>query len=103
MTKAPKPKVTMINAKPAEWDEFIWELWEQTAKRFRDNEACLNSNYFTTRPYVDQWNSGSSEYGFTYTAQKANDPYPVVCQMTWIDYKMQYANTLARQSDKNRH
>lgn len=61
---------TTINGKEAEWSEEIlakWiKCWRGTGDP-RDYETTVSaSNYFTPRPYVDEYNQGDKKEGFTY-------------------------------------
>jgi hypothetical protein len=71
---------TSINGQPAEWTPAIWALWHTHADdadpKYRVGDAH-DANYFTSRPYVDQYNRGSREAGFTYTVGRR------VYQVSW--------------------
>jgi len=60
---------TSINGKPAMWTAGIWALWHMVADdadpKLTDDQV-LRANYFTPRPYVDEYNTGSREEGFVY-------------------------------------
>jgi hypothetical protein len=57
---------TSINGKPADWTPEIRAKWDAAMERIDDPRPVTDSNYFTPRPYVDQYNCGSREEGFTY-------------------------------------
>jgi hypothetical protein len=60
---------TTINAQPADWPVNVWDLWQARVVPRLDPEkpAPHTANYFTARPYVDQYNRGSDKAGFCYT------------------------------------
>lgn len=70
------PQQTLINGKPAIWNDDVRKLWALVvAARFEgETRDVINANYFTPRPYVDEYNRGSEKSGFTYTVGSA------VCQ-----------------------
>ena len=71
---------TAIRGKDAEWNDEIRQEWAtRVAPLFKDDETCSYANYFTPRPYVDEYNQGSDRYGFTYTVQPENS----VCFLQW--------------------
>lgn len=72
------PRETSICGKDAPWTPEIKKKWKLVIAAHFDGEtrAVLDANYYTPRPYVDQYNSGSREEGFTYTL---GGSYPSVC------------------------
>lgn len=63
------PTYTSINGVKAEWDDTIKEKWKKIVKDLEEAKITgkiTRSNYYTPRPYVDQYNSGSEEEGFCY-------------------------------------
>lgn len=59
---------TQINGKDAEWTDAIQSKWDNALTTAPgDQRPVIQANYFTPRPYVDAYNSGSREEGFTYT------------------------------------
>lgn len=63
---------TQINSQPAEWTEEIWKLWytyvDHADRKMYDRIGVPHqANYFTPRPYVDEYNRGSKTRGFVYT------------------------------------
>lgn len=71
---------TTINAKPATWDKWIRALWrDRVEPRFRAGETCSLANYFTPRPYQDEWSPGSAMAGFVYVVE----PGRRVCFVEW--------------------
>jgi len=57
-----------VNASNVEdWPDRAKELWDKhVAPRFEEGERCTAANYYTPRPYVDDYNRGSSDEGFVY-------------------------------------
>jgi hypothetical protein len=69
------PMETAINGKAAEWTDEIrakWEAATQDAPPPFDAQLVLSANYFTPRPYVDEYNRGSQDEGFVYTMKRPN-------------------------------
>jgi len=64
-----EPQITIVNGKPAEWTDDICKLWQLVIAAHFEGEtrSVSRANYFTPRPYVDEYNSGSNQSGFTYT------------------------------------
>lgn len=63
------PMRTTINDEPAEWTPEIWAKWHTVADDADPKytgERVTSANYYTPRPYVDEYNRGSREEGFTY-------------------------------------
>jgi hypothetical protein len=76
-----RPEHTTDKGVEVVWTPEILALWDKrVAPRFKEGERCSTANYFTPRPYVDQYNRGSNRAGFTYVVQPGNH----VCQETWI-------------------
>lgn len=67
---------TTINAMYAEWSESIQALWDAYVAPKIEHEVVL-ANWFTARPYVDEYNRGSTVEGFTYIDGRK------VCEVTW--------------------
>ena len=57
--------ITSIRGKEAEWPREVWDLWESLADGRPDGKVW-RANYYTPRPYVDEYNRGSTAHGFTY-------------------------------------
>ncbi len=67
---------TTINGKPTEWPEVVSRKFDELmSERTSVRNLCdpaytprkvTAANYFTSRPYVDEWNRGSSGHGFVY-------------------------------------
>ena len=56
---------TKISGHSAVWTHEIWEKWN--ALWDTPSESVISeANYFTPRPYVDEYNTGSNDEGFTY-------------------------------------
>ncbi len=60
---------THINAQAAEWSPEIQAFWEEVISTHPDADhgPVLSANYFTPRPYRNEYDRGSNEEGFTYT------------------------------------
>lgn len=61
---------TSINGRPAEWPAAVQAKWDALIAAvlpIKNGDTVTNSNYFTPRPYQDQYAVGSREEGFTYT------------------------------------
>jgi hypothetical protein len=73
---------TTINGQPAEWTAEIWQRWhtfaDEADPKWRD-VTVSTANYFTPRPYVDEYNRGSHKAGFVYVLQPGNR----VCFTEW--------------------
>jgi len=72
---------TSINGKRKEWPQEVKDMWRQAQETMDADVRELPisaANYFTPRPYVDQYNRGDPRHGFTYTVQERK-----VYQVTW--------------------
>lgn len=67
---------TKINGEAAEWPEDVWAKWRKAMDGLPELPT-LSANYYTPRPYVDEWNRGRDTSGFVYTIVK--DGHPTVC------------------------
>lgn len=78
-----KAMVTSINGQPAEWSREIWQKWydhveTNKSPRLYDSHGVVSeANYFTPRPYVDQYNQGDLKEGFTFTVGSFLSGYKV--------------------------
>lgn len=76
---------TSINGAKAEWSPEIWQLWHTFADgcdpKLTANGTVEAANYFTPRPYVDEYNRGSRETGFVYTLGFAQGAHRRVSQV----------------------
>jgi hypothetical protein len=66
---------TSINGKESPWSEDVWRLWrtfvhEADPKFYALHGMPTRANYFTPRPYVDEYNRGSETAGFVWVAGK---------------------------------
>jgi hypothetical protein len=69
--------ITRINGRPAEWTDEIrakWEAAQPDVERAiaahntkNQGETVTDCNYFTTRPYRNEYDRGSGDEGFVYT------------------------------------
>lgn len=84
---------TSINGKEAPWPEDVQRIWRERVGDQReqvDREVgvtIVSANYFTPRPYVDKYNTGSRDTGFTYVARALPAGRPQVCYCNWIEDK----------------
>jgi hypothetical protein len=67
---------TTINGAEADWNEAIWQLWHTHVdladpKHSDAGARITDANYFTPRPYVDEYNRGDTKEGFTVTVGRA--------------------------------
>ena len=63
---------TLICGKPAEWTPEIWAKWEANKADYlaQNPHATIverRVNYFTPRPYRNEYDHGSREEGFVFT------------------------------------
>lgn len=59
---------TQINGKSASWSPGIAAFWNEVIKeRIKPGETITEVNYFSPRPYIDEYNKGSNKEGFVYT------------------------------------
>ena len=71
---------TTINANQADWTVQINEAWqERVTPLVADDESISTANYFTPRPYRNEYDRGSNKAGFVYTVQ----PGFRVCIKEW--------------------
>lgn len=63
------------NGKEADWTPEIQALFDHMIEShggLQEGESIEQANYFTPRPYVDEYNRGSHLWGFIYTLQPGN-------------------------------
>jgi hypothetical protein len=71
------PAKTTVNGRPAAWGEDISKLWlAKVAVKFDEGETCSTANYYTPRPWQNEYDRGSDKEGFVYVVQ----PGYRVCQ-----------------------
>lgn len=74
------PTRTEHDGRPEHWTAAVKQQWiTRVAPRFKDMEFCSTAHYHEPRPWVDEYNTGSDQYGFTYVVQPGNH----VCFVTW--------------------
>lgn len=72
---------TSINGQPAEWTQAIWQLWHTYVdvadpKFYEKYGRPTRGNYFTPRPYRNEYDRGSTTEGFTWTTfDKGGNPH----------------------------
>lgn len=69
---------TSVNGEPAEWPPAVIERWELLTKA---EGKITSANWYTARPWQDQYSTGSTTEGFVYTA-KVGSAYRVY-DATW--------------------
>lgn len=74
------PHITMIRGTIEDWPADVLAHWtRRVSPLFSAGETCSQANYYTPRPYVDEYNTGSKDYGFTYVV----NPGHRVCFLNW--------------------
>lgn len=63
---------TSINGREAEWSEEIRDRWDSTELN-RAEGVITSANWYTARPYQDEYSTGSTKEGFVYTAKQGYD------------------------------
>jgi hypothetical protein len=60
--------IKTINGRDGVWPKRAEREWRKltAAWKTEDVEACTRVNYFTPRPYRNEYNRGSEEEGFIY-------------------------------------
>ena len=76
---------TMINGQPATWTREIWEQWythvERADPKLYDTHGLPRSaNYFTPRPWQDEYDRGDKKEGFSFICGRQ------VCQVVTNGY-----------------
>ncbi len=71
MAREITPKRIMVNGDgDADWSEQIWKLWHaNVSPMFLGGESCSSANYYTPRPYRNEYDRGSDKEGFTFVVQ----------------------------------
>lgn len=67
-----------INGKPAPWPQEVCDLFAQKCPKLEKEEIVVSVNYFTPRPFVDEYNRGSDKEGFVYSLNDRR-----VCFIEW--------------------
>lgn len=79
MAKLEVKGTTLVNGLPANWTpEIEAEFTARVGPLMSADEVVTRANYFTPRPYVDEYNRGDDRHGFTYTLNNRH-----VCQLHW--------------------
>lgn len=81
--------ITSINGNEHPWPPEIEQLWhthvDQADPKFL-NTTITRANYFTPRPYVDEYNQGSNKAGFTYVVHTTGSAgVDSVWQCSWFE------------------
>ena len=69
---------TSIQGKDAPWSPKIKELFAEKLPPLESGEVVTDANYFTPRPFVNEYNQGSRTEGFVYTLNNRR-----VCFVEW--------------------
>lgn len=70
---------TSINGSEADWTEAIRDRWDSTEADRPDGEIT-SANWYTARPYQDEYSTGSTKEGFVYTARRGYDHIVYSCE-----------------------
>jgi hypothetical protein len=62
---------TSVNGKDAVWPEQVQKLWD-TLTDFPKGKL-VTANWFTARPWIDEYNRGSEHEGFVFTVLQGYD------------------------------
>ncbi len=63
---------TQINGKDADWTDEIQTKWDAVAEAEDAPEGTVvSSNYFTPRPWRNEYDRGSPDEGFTYVVNRS--------------------------------
>lgn len=64
---------TTINSQEAVWTDYIKGLFVRTIENnLEDGETISHANYFTPRPYRNEYDTGSNKEGFCFVLQPGN-------------------------------
>lgn len=70
-----------INAKPVEWPAEVEAKWEAfIGERLEPGEVVTDCNYFTPRPWRNEYDRGSGKEGFVYTLNGRHVCYGVIAE-----------------------
>jgi len=78
--------ITSINGVKKNWNSEIKELWEFWALpkiNKKEEVKIISANYFTPRPYLDQYNLSTDKEGFVFTV-KTITGYSVGCIQRYL-------------------
>jgi hypothetical protein len=74
---------TQINGKDAPWPPDLYDAWNRVMDGQDDDRPVVRCNYFTPRPYQDDYDRGSDKWGFTYTRSSGWPADPAVFQVSF--------------------
>jgi hypothetical protein len=57
---------THVNGEPKPWTPEIEALWARMVVPRLEGRVAWMANYFTPRPYRDEWNRATEDHGFVY-------------------------------------
>ena len=76
---AKKALKTTVNGKESPWTVAIQAEWvKRVLPSLQNHHHVTAANYYTPRPYRDEYDRGSVAYGFTYTINGRH-----VCFVQW--------------------
>lgn len=79
--------MTSINGRPADWTPEIWAKWH-TYIDLADPKFVAqppkNANYFTPRPYQDEYCRGDKKEGFTFVFGRRVAQVCINGHMSWM-------------------
>ncbi len=76
--------ITSINGQPAEWAAEIQAKWDAFVASCAKSFVVSRCNYFTPRPYVDQYNRGDSKEGFVYIVDRQVAMHVIAGGVPWL-------------------
>lgn len=77
---------TLVQGKEEKWTPEIHAKWKKAMSIFPDRDDVSESNYFTPRPYNNEYDTGSKEEGFTYVL-KRNVCQVIISRLSRINNK----------------
>jgi hypothetical protein len=75
---------TTVNGKETDWTPEIWQKWytfADMADPKLSRGTVRHANYFTPRPYRNEYDRGSGEEGFVFTLTIPDRVLPTVWQV----------------------
>lgn len=61
---------TSVNGQPAPWTPEIAAKFDTALRSTDDSRPVVNANYFTPRPWSNEYDQGSDTEGFTYVRDR---------------------------------
>lgn len=70
MSREITPKFLTVNGEDKDWSFDAWDLWnEHVSPGFKQGEWCSTANYYTPKPWRNEYDRGSDKEGFTFVVQ----------------------------------